>query len=79
MESGKDGYHLDPWYKWHPNSEFLLFNTEGESYGFYTESDIKAWQEDFGMSEESINDILNLKPGEVWTEDYMNYTIRIKK
>lgn len=71
------GWELDGPIK--PNSKFIGINTDGETYSFYSEQEIKSWGDDFDMSEEEIEELLNLKLGEYWSIDGINHYIRISK
>lgn len=65
--------------KWAPNSSFMFLYPGDNSYGFYSESDIENFEEEFGLDPQDIQEILKLKPGQCYTNDGENIYIRIKK
>lgn len=77
LTESNQGWELDGSVK--PNSKFIGINTDGETYSFYSEQEIKSWGDDFDMSEEEIEELLNLKLGEYWSIDGTNHYIRINK
>jgi hypothetical protein len=44
-----------------------------------SKKDIENWQDEFGEDRDIIDEVLSLKPGECWSNDGMNYYVRINK
>lgn len=67
-------------FSWKANKQFLWMSTEGETYGFMSEHDIKAFEDDYEGADEDIKNILSLQPGEMFSPDGdINIYIRIQK
>lgn len=74
--AGKSG-GVDHSYR--PGADFLWINAEGEQIGFMSKSQIEDWVKDFGDEmQDAVDEVLSLKPGEMYTEDDINIYVRIK-
>lgn len=66
-------------YKYFKGADFFYFNPDNQVYGFMSNKDIENWEDEFGEDRSVIDEVLNLKPGECWSNDSMNYYVRINK
>lgn len=53
-------------FSYNDSKPYLWINTESERIGFVSESEVQSWSED---DEEAVEEILALKPGEMYDSD----------
>lgn len=82
-EASKDGFDIQ-WntsyeYKWRPQSEWLSINVAENHYNWIDKSELDSWIPDYGGTQEEVDAMLAMKPGDVYTPDGWNYYFRFKK
>lgn len=83
LTEAKDGFDIQ-WntsyeFKWTPKAEWLSINVAETHFDWITKEDLDSWIPDYGGTQEEVDAMLSMKPGDVYTPDGYNYYFRFKK
>jgi hypothetical protein len=82
-EASKNGFNMN-WensneFQWSPKAMWLSINVDEGVYDWIDMEDIDSWISEYGASQKEVDEVLSMKPGDVYTPDGWNYYFRIKK
>lgn len=82
-EASNNGFNMN-WensneFKWSPKSMWLSINVNEGVYDWIDKEDIDSWISSYGATQEEVDEVLAMKPGDVYTPDGWNYYFRFKK